>query len=615
MDDLDRLYDHIRMLADLFGMTGKYIYQINALRILLKLNNGLRALGVDYVSDSILISCTVSKVYLRASKTPVLSSSSNTRNMTKLEQILQNFYAKTAQIILQSRLTSQQTKDKRKLNKWFNIVTEDMPQLREELQYWKSAIKQQQEESLPMVIELFLEPTGQEQKKKKKKKIVLETWTLSLRHPLPEFTVDLPNLYKRSLLFFRCLHSLVRLLPCYNLHRRNQMSDECSLSYRLSTELTTTSNTKDEELISFDRLLNTNDRIKAFQFSDVITPLGTLKLDLLYRDYCPFDSPPDLYDIEENFFHQQQEATRPVSSSSTKTYNFQRPISGGTTIERRISAPSISPFKSLSLSSSPQAEIMYPSRSQTPEKKSSEAISLTASSSSNRKKEFSSSFDKYKVNREPKKISRTASDHSSIHLESEEEDDDLKEFMIFIGKKQDLKLFKTQQHDSASSSMMAESSSVSSSSLYGSDSIYKSKKALSHFKNIQEAHSVLSSSISIESNKEQPQPQYPSYISSSSSTKSLNQPAVSSPLHTTESIVQTSLYEQPLSPLKNKRSTSSLLRRPSSVDEDDSLVFKMSELGTTGTMTDESEEKRKGKQPLRKQEEPSSCSKQHQSNL
>jgi hypothetical protein len=140
---------------------------------------------------------------------------------------------------------------------------------------------------------------------------------------------------------------------------------------------------------------------------------------------------------------------------------------------------------------------------------------------------------------------------------------------------------------------------------------------LSHFKNIQEAHSVLSSSISIESNKEQQQqqqqqPQYPiqSYISSSSSTKSLNQPAVSSPLHTTESIVQTSSHEQQ-SPLKNKRSTSSLLRRPSLVDEDDSLVFKMSELGTT----DDSIEKQKGKQPLKRQVDPPTCSKQHQSNL
>jgi hypothetical protein len=64
MDDVDRLYNHIHMLADLFGMTGKYIYQINALRILLKLNNGLRSVGVDYVSESVIISCTIAKAYL-----------------------------------------------------------------------------------------------------------------------------------------------------------------------------------------------------------------------------------------------------------------------------------------------------------------------------------------------------------------------------------------------------------------------------------------------------------------------------------------------------------------------------------------------------------------------
>jgi hypothetical protein len=75
------------------------------------------------------------------------------------------------------------------------------------------------------------------------------------------------------------------------------MSDECSLSYRLSTELTTTSNNEAEEIVSFgkfirnktkqnpvstyinlyitiDHPLNTNDKIKSFQFNDVITPLG-----------------------------------------------------------------------------------------------------------------------------------------------------------------------------------------------------------------------------------------------------------------------------------------------------------------------------------------------------
>ena len=63
VDDLDQFYDHARMLSDLFGVTGQYIYQINALRILLKLNNGFRDANVDHISESIILSSTIGKIY------------------------------------------------------------------------------------------------------------------------------------------------------------------------------------------------------------------------------------------------------------------------------------------------------------------------------------------------------------------------------------------------------------------------------------------------------------------------------------------------------------------------------------------------------------------------
>lgn len=63
VDDLDQFYDHVRMLVDLFGVTGQHVYQINALRILLKLNNGLRDISVDHISESITISSTIGKIY------------------------------------------------------------------------------------------------------------------------------------------------------------------------------------------------------------------------------------------------------------------------------------------------------------------------------------------------------------------------------------------------------------------------------------------------------------------------------------------------------------------------------------------------------------------------
>lgn len=63
IDDLDQFYDHMRMLADLFGVTGERIHQICALRILLKLNNGLRDVQVDHISESIILSSTIGKLY------------------------------------------------------------------------------------------------------------------------------------------------------------------------------------------------------------------------------------------------------------------------------------------------------------------------------------------------------------------------------------------------------------------------------------------------------------------------------------------------------------------------------------------------------------------------
>jgi hypothetical protein len=58
-------------------------------------------------------------------------------------------------------------------------------------------------------------------------------------HPLPNYPVDLPSLYKRSIVFFRSLHSLVRLLPSHRLHQKLKgRESDLSLGYRLSTSRT-----------------------------------------------------------------------------------------------------------------------------------------------------------------------------------------------------------------------------------------------------------------------------------------------------------------------------------------------------------------------------------------
>lgn len=63
IDDIDQFYDHLRMLADLFAISGEYVYQICVLRMLLKLNNGLRNAEEDHISESIKLSSVIGRIY------------------------------------------------------------------------------------------------------------------------------------------------------------------------------------------------------------------------------------------------------------------------------------------------------------------------------------------------------------------------------------------------------------------------------------------------------------------------------------------------------------------------------------------------------------------------
>ncbi|GAA5815434.1 hypothetical protein MFLAVUS_008942 [Mucor flavus] len=464
------------------------------------LNSSSTSLSVS-PSTSVLLSGTRTARY-RSSKTPSIPPtscvSSSTSTDVKLEQIIQNFYTKTAQIIVQSRISSEILKggynSRRKINKWFNITTNDYENLKEELKFWKSFIKNHKDQDPPpLIIDIYLETTepdllqegdnarGWHKLDLGVQRILIESWTLTLKRPSPQVTVDLPNLYKRSIIFFRSLHSLVRLLPSHNLYKRLSIHDgEISLGYRISTY---PANHRDE--VPLDQPLTHIDTTQVYEFKEVVTPLGTFKLKLSYRKYCQFDTRegdaatlpplPNRIDVEEDFFtptmtkYRQETVSQPPipifpsssssSSSRSRVQSFRSAASRSpyptaststtTSFERRTSAPLVQPFKSPSLSSSPQKEPTYPSssRSQTPEKLRPESGSF------GRKIEFSSSFEKFKnlsgslnnrISYAPdlaRRGSRT-SDHSSIYLESEEEEEDLEDFMKFIGTRQELKLFK-----------------------------------------------------------------------------------------------------------------------------------------------------------------------------
>lgn len=298
---------------------------------------------------------------------------------SKLDHIIQNFYTKAAQVIVQARLGqiderhagrgqstrrssrglhSRDSNTSKKANKWFNLVTEDLDVLKEDLKFWRTqAINPSGDEPPPMKIDIFLDvselsqnqilvvvdetlrrnrvdlssSTSSSNSGSGVDRILLETWILTLNHPIPDYPVDLPNLYKRSIVFFRSLHSYVRLLPAYDLYRRLRKYGNISqlrLGYRM---LSVDAQQNDE--IGLDTPVVEGDArspTQVYDFSDIMTPLGHFGLKVKYRRNCDFqveDMERDLsarfIDMDEHYFtptmakyQQEQDMQRTKSASS-----------------------------------------------------------------------------------------------------------------------------------------------------------------------------------------------------------------------------------------------------------------------------------------------------------
>ncbi|KAI7906082.1 autophagy-related protein 13-domain-containing protein [Cokeromyces recurvatus] len=331
------------------------------------------------------------------------SSSNNTRN-SKLDQIIQNFYTKTAQIIIQSRCTTNEARygkkasykgsSSKKLNKWFNVATEDVEILREDLKYWRNMAVQTTayKEPPPMIIDIYLNTSklsfnpslvvaddnlrwGYVELKSQITdthidRILIESWELTLNHPFPDYPVDLPNLYKKCIVFFRSLHTITRLLPGYDLYRKlynaNDSSNLLSIGYRLSSS---TAQKNNSEIPIESSILESDARkpTKLYEFSEIVTPIGIFKLHVNYRRNCDFrieDTERDLsaqfIDMDEQFFtptmlkyKQEQQQLLQQKQKQHSDYSIRSTTSTGT-----VTRPSSTNSNS-SKSTTPRSSIDY----------------------------------------------------------------------------------------------------------------------------------------------------------------------------------------------------------------------------------------------------------------
>ncbi|KAJ1982336.1 autophagy protein 13 [Dimargaris verticillata] len=253
------------------------------------------------------------------------------------EQITQNFFAKFAQIVTQTRqsgsgldpasvgspaLRPQSTSVR--MNKWFNLELEDREPVRSEVRFWRTAALLSTPPP-PLIVEVYLDVSdlrdnqmlvvtddrlrrwtvdlqasfhdsrtslpsnlnsSQGSKSLRRTSVLLESWQLQLSHPMPYPVPELPIIYKKAIVYFRLLFFFVRLLPAYQLTKRLQQASRpwMRIGYRLTTAPTVQSN----EIGLDTSLTGALAASHHHQFDPLLATLGTFTSSVTYRAECGF---------------------------------------------------------------------------------------------------------------------------------------------------------------------------------------------------------------------------------------------------------------------------------------------------------------------------------------
>ncbi|VEU22028.1 DEKNAAC103025 [Brettanomyces naardenensis] len=314
-----------------------------------------------------------------------------------LAQIIQNFFVKSAQVILGARTTppppTEVPSPHHHTNQWFNIELEDSGLLSpEDLALWKTR------DILlmpPLVVETVLDLRGLEPnqtlvvddgtivKTEKKSEIVLERWLVEFDlNTFDNDSVELPGIYKKLIILFRSLYMLVRLLPAYRLQNSLMESRQapCNVSVRAKVidgtrPIISKGRIGLSKALSEPKTRSKGGHLTSRMLEPILTPIGALKVSTSYRVDCNFELRDNEELISNQFMLDTEEdvaphPARPASyennsptahsqstSSAESRILFRTSVqsSSGQSPRRRSSTRSVPLFKvgSIASSSSP----------------------------------------------------------------------------------------------------------------------------------------------------------------------------------------------------------------------------------------------------------------------
>ncbi|AEO59082.1 hypothetical protein MYCTH_2046198, partial [Thermothelomyces thermophilus ATCC 42464] len=261
-------------------------------------------------------------------------------SIKKLDQIISNFYAKTAVIILQSRLDTTPVEGKKAdrwvsrfsekrnplplANKKFGLDTDEIEEFRDELRLYKQSGSFENRPP-PMIIETYIDASRltssqslvvvdengkrwdvlealnssessddsprRSHAQRRNTEVILERWRLELKClpdvPRDEFGPALPTVYKRSIVFIRSLFVMTRMMPCW---KYSQQALAKGIHPALEVKCRILS--AETEYLTYDPLRQPlhdgRDAVTEYVFTDLEVPVGRFYASVTYRNDCNF---------------------------------------------------------------------------------------------------------------------------------------------------------------------------------------------------------------------------------------------------------------------------------------------------------------------------------------
>lgn len=264
------------------------------------------------------------------------------RQIGKLTQVIQNFFTKSVQIVVQSRLETEHGQASTKVNKWFNLNLRSDDFLRDDLRLWKSVTDLGQ--IPPMIIEMYLDlrnltsrqivvlkddnghPWTVSKGGSRKHEVVLERWLVEFdASSVTGTTIDeLPLIYKQAVVLFRSLYAYTRLMPLFKLKRDLNKSKLSKYSLKIESKIldgkqpiSSKGRIGLSKSIIPHQILMRESHMSQKHFLPIRTTLGTLKVSVAYRNNCDFATHDNEELLSTHFLNIDSEETKKDVASTS----------------------------------------------------------------------------------------------------------------------------------------------------------------------------------------------------------------------------------------------------------------------------------------------------------